>query len=284
MSSTEYESFFNRWNFGDCLHDTRQFNAGEYYEEKNGLDYMIGFNLYMLQRLKKNNVDLASDNIINYVPLYDRTVVGNFPRTTTHTIYTKQTVWPFLVSSVPCKLEYGSKNFPAIIEASNIIFFDKSVNLSPDANVRFIAPHFENITSANLQFGSVASFEPERMSCNSYVISPCAGGSYLNTKFKPADDLDKTGNIEELSQSESLIPNPAVDESNIRLTNYQNTTVSIRFLNLLGQDVLEPIVRAIGDESEYNINFLTNNLTSGVYLVRIEGGKTSKALRLKIEK
>jgi hypothetical protein len=120
------------------------------YKERNGLDYMLMFNLYSLT-YGKPVLDLADDQTyFAYLPLYDRTIVKTFPYIS--------------IKSEPSGLVANNLN----IEAANSQTLSCKINSG--GRVNFTAPHILLTPGFYAAAGSVVNIKNERMSCTANFI------------------------------------------------------------------------------------------------------------------
>ena len=96
-----------------------------------------------------------------------------------------------------------------------------------------------------------------------------------NTGFTPVNTVDveedlfsEIPNTFTLSQN---YPNPFNPTTNIQFSLPQATNVKLTIFNVLGQQVAE-LVNSFKEAGNYNVNWNASNLTSGIYLYRLEAG------------
>lgn len=279
MPISEYESFMNRWNFQNCLHDTREYTGdphGHHLDEKNGIDYMIAFNLYLLKKGHTNRIDVANNEEVGFIPMYDRVIEGTFPRSKTLPKLVTSSTFPPTQSLVNCTYTYGNIQTPAIIQAANSIDAT-NCHFEPHSRAILRAPHIELSPGFDARYGTVCDVqENQRMECTSYtqVVGP---GNCPSIGLKMAESNPEV-KIEKL-KTVSLYPNPTENDATIRLVNYDKTMVNIRIYNTLGREMMQfSNIEITDDEQNYYMNL--ERLGTGIYIVKIDQGDYSTSLKL----
>jgi hypothetical protein len=98
--------------------------------------------------------------------------------------------------------------------------------------------------------------------------------SYVKVNIPKADD--------KLLNDVEVFPNPATDQLNFKYTLSRNSSVSIKIMDVLGNEVLTVFQERV-DLGEQKLNYpLNNKLTRGFYFVRIVAGTESVIKRISI--
>jgi hypothetical protein len=98
--------------------------------------------------------------------------------------------------------------------------------------------------------------------------------SYVKLNIPKADD--------KLLSDVEVYPNPATDQLNFKYDLSRNSNVSIKIMDVLGNEVLTVYQQRV-DLGEQKINFPINNkLSRGFYFVRIVAGTESVIKRISI--
>ena len=82
---------------------------------------------------------------------------------------------------------------------------------------------------------------------------------------------------------EQNYPNPFNPNTNIRYTVPQTSIVNIKVYNLLGEDVAE-LLNEVKSSGQYEINFESNGLASGIYLVKMQAGDFTSTIKMTLLK
>jgi len=82
---------------------------------------------------------------------------------------------------------------------------------------------------------------------------------------------------------EQNYPNPFNPITNIRYSVPQNSMVNIKVYNIVGQEVAE-IVNEVKSSGRYEINFESNGLASGIYLVKMQAGDFTSMIKMTLLK
>ena len=92
---------------------------------------------------------------------------------------------------------------------------------------------------------------------------------------KPPDDGKMLSNV-------SIFPNPVTDQINLKYTITRNTNVTIKIMDVLGNNVLTLLSQRMDPgEQKFSYN-LNKQLTSGFYFVRVVVGTESVIKRISV--
>ena len=80
----------------------------------------------------------------------------------------------------------------------------------------------------------------------------------------------------------SLFPDPATDNANIHFTLMGNQQINILVCDLMGKTILE-INRGELSAGEYSETLQLSSLSKGMYLVKVQGDKSSACKKLILE-
>jgi hypothetical protein len=291
------EDFMSRSDFL-CHHEIRNYRFGDTRKPqdrrfaRNGLFYMLGYNIYSLQRINRFNfLDMADNTIAKLPDLMNRTIQGTFPRAkdidmiNSNGVKNKISYW------------YGTNNIPANIYSANTMTFNNCV-FQNGSRARLIAPHIDHIASQqngmlSIELGAVVEIvENSRMPCtgNTTVIGGNGFVPTTTTILSEAPPQENTSSLYKLAEIKDeivaeksrlarLYPNPTENDATIRLVNYEKTTVNIKIYNLLGREVIQfSNIDITEDEQNYYMNL--EKLNTGIYIVKIEQGDYSMSLKL----
>lgn len=111
--------------------------------------------------------------------------------------------------------------------------------------------------------------------CNSSTYRDSAG---LKSAIRK-DPFQK--NISTLSLS--LHPNPSSTSTTLTLTNYDNTSASIKIYDMIGREVSSQLEKEIKN-AKHEVLLNTQELHSGIYIVKVNNGVEEKSLKLEIQK
>ena len=78
---------------------------------------------------------------------------------------------------------------------------------------------------------------------------------------------------------EQNYPNPFNPSTTIRYSVPQTSIVNIKVYNLIGQEVTE-LVNETKSAGKYEINFESNGLASGIYLVKMQAGDFTSTIKM----
>lgn len=106
-------------------------------------------------------------------------------------------------------------------------------------------------------------------------------------QFKPATAVvikpaTKPVADDKLLSNVQVYPNPIVDQINLKYTVARNTNVSIKILDVLGNNVATLFSQRVEPGEQKFTYYLNNKLTSGFYFVRIVVGTESVIKRISI--
>lgn len=279
--TSDYTKFMDRWNFCDCEHDTRNWYydkpTEERLEEKNGLNYMIAHNLYLMSKDEQPKIDVANNQIASMINLYDRRIDGAFPRTATISKKVFNTnVFPPSVSTINCDYTYGTGIVPAIIEAANSIDA-RNCHFEPNSRATIRAPHIELSPGFDARYGSVCEVINERMECRPYTQLYGNGGCD-NIALKSASYM-ATGVLDKINKSIDLYPNPTSDNASLKFKNYEGANATIGIYNMVGKLIRQfGKVEILEAEQDYYLNL--EGIDVGIYLVTIKQGDHTTTLKL----
>jgi hypothetical protein len=82
---------------------------------------------------------------------------------------------------------------------------------------------------------------------------------------------------------EQNYPNPFNPSTTIRYSVLQNSLVTVKVFNIIGQEVAE-LVNEIKSPGKYEINFEANELSSGIYLVKMQADNFSSTMKMTLLK
>ncbi len=121
------------------------------------------------------------------------------------------------------------------------------------------------------------------------VIGPVSGGNPLFTDYQgfwtpgiiPSGVKEgPVGDAEGFALDQNY-PNPFNPSTTIKYSVPERTQVTIRLMNLLGQEVHTPLVDAVKDPGTYEYDFTdADNLPSGTYIYRMDAGSFSASKRM----
>ena len=121
------------------------------------------------------------------------------------------------------------------------------------------------------------------------VVGPTSGGGFsvnqgfwygLNTSG--VKELPAAATGYELGQN---YPNPFNPTTNFRFSIPERTKVTIRIMNLLGEEVgKRPIDGQVMEPGSYEVDFLAENMPSGTYVYRLEAGNVVKTRKMVLSK
>jgi hypothetical protein len=87
---------------------------------------------------------------------------------------------------------------------------------------------------------------------------------------------------DKLLQDVDVFPNPANDQLNFKFTLSHNSNVSIKIMDVLGNDVLDVVQQRLDmGEQKYSIS-IANKLSRGFYFARFTAGTESVIKRVSI--
>jgi hypothetical protein len=78
-------------------------------------------------------------------------------------------------------------------------------------------------------------------------------------------------------------PNPFNPATTIRYSVPQNSLVSIKVINIIGQEVAE-LVNEVKPAGQYEVSFEANGLASGIYLVKMQSGDFTSTRKMTLLK
>lgn len=150
-----------------------------------------------------------------------------------------------------------------------------STSWTPSSVDDWVTVHVTNVTSQYWVDNLRVKFEFESDGGNNLYIDDInvyAGGP-------ESDPLSIQEN--ELIQNFSIYPNPADDVANVTFSSIGSQNVSIDIVNTMGQIVQSNVVQAANGENMAILD--TENITAGVYLVKVSSGATQQVQRLVIK-
>ena len=119
------------------------------------------------------------------------------------------------------------------------------------------------------------------------VIGIASNGTYQNSQgfwytFTPRGGVkvnyDANANGFALEQN---YPNPFNPSTTIKFSVPERTKVTVRVMNLLGEEVHAPLVDEVKEQGTYSIDFSdADNLPSGTYIYRMDAGTFSASKRM----
>ncbi len=93
--------------------------------------------------------------------------------------------------------------------------------------------------------------------------------------------VTETNQVADGFSLEQNYPNPFNPSTTINYSVGERTKVTIRVMNLLGQEVHTPLVDQVQDPGQYKIDFTdADNLPSGTYIYRMDAGNFSASKRM----
>ena len=266
----------NRWNF-ECYHETRMYdgNPSTYeWEEKNGLDYMMAHNLYLLEKGNSLKIDMASNKFVKFVNLYDRVIEGTFPRSNGVIMPVTNPTFPPTVTNQYVSFTYGTPQYPADIQAANSIDA-RNCEFLPNSKASLRAPHIILSPGFNAKYGSVCDVrENSRMECKDY--------SYINSGIKGASIIGKStlnNQTQIIEPSISLYPNPTTSISKINVKGFKNTDLLVLVYDLMGREIFRQNENDIETE-DFDISLKTNGFQDGTYIVKVKNKDIEKVARM----
>jgi hypothetical protein len=87
---------------------------------------------------------------------------------------------------------------------------------------------------------------------------------------------------EKLLSDVSIFPNPITDKLNLTYNVRKNTTVSIKIMDVLGNDVMTLLSQRVEAGEQKNTFQISNRLSSGFYFVRMIVGTESVIKRISV--
>ena len=291
------QSFMNRSNFW-CLHEDTIYRFGngrdgDRLHARNGLFYMLAYNIYSLQRMDRYNfLDMADNTIAKLPDLMNRNIRGTFPRSKDIKMINssgiKNEIWYL----------YGDNTNPANIYSANTLTFNNCV-FRNGSRATLIAPHIDHTASQangmlSIELGAVVDIrENSRMPCtgNTTVVGGNGFVPTTTTILSEAPPQGNTGNglhklaeikdeiVMEKSKLTKIYPNPTENDATIRLMNYDKSSVNILIYNMVGREMLKfSNIEITDDKQNYYMNL--ERLNTGIYIVKIEQGDYSTSLKL----
>jgi hypothetical protein len=248
----EHESRFYYVPNQDC--EPSDINSREHLE-RNGLQYMLMFNLYCLT-YGKSIFDAASDKVYNaYMPIYDRVITHEFPYTSTNYI---------------APVEINNLN----IEAANSLYID--CKIKSDGRINFTAPHTIIGPNFGTELGAVVNITNERMKCDANFVKeyrPLAT-HYRRANPNPTEEVEYMPNNETLDLSKlehyiKVFPNPSNNEINIGIAVLKNENCSIEVFDMYGRSIKNIANQIILERGATDFKLYKKDFTSGNYLVKI---------------
>ena len=109
-----------------------------------------------------------------------------------------------------------------------------------------------------------------------FALPPLKPGVVSTTKFsvKRADD--------KLLSDVQIFPNPVTDQLNLKYAVSRNTSVTIKIVDVLGNDLLTIFSQRVETGDQKFTYMLNNKLSRGFYFVRIIAGTESTIKRLSV--
>jgi len=136
-------------------------------------------------------------------------------------------------------------------------------------------------TNTRLRFRADASADDDRVYIDDVVITGCqqpqlqGGGGDRNYSGLENAELPGITNFR-------AGPNPATDHINIQFDAIGNMETTFQLMDLAGRLVLQQVVSTI--EGQNNISIPMNNLTNGLYVLRVQAGEEAIMLRVVLAK
>lgn len=91
---------------------------------------------------------------------------------------------------------------------------------------------------------------------------------YCGTTFSQTTDNSLT-----------IFPNPFADSTNIHFNIVQSDTITLQIFNTMGQTVKTLFQSTILPSGSYNVKLLGDSLAVGIYIIRLEIGKTKRIVK-----
>jgi hypothetical protein len=115
------------------------------------------------------------------------------------------------------------------------------------------------------------------------VLAGTTTGFY-SIDLQPYDDIAPTdiNQVTYLSQTISIYPNPAQGLTYVKITEQLHSNLFITLYNVVGEEVLKQDISK-QNQHELLIPIFTNNLTSGIYLCKVELNNSSYFTKLIIQ-
>jgi hypothetical protein len=288
------ENFLMRENF-ECEHETRKFiDRGSIgYYERNGLNYMLAFNIYCLQnRGFYKFFDIANGSIDKLPNLYDRKVSGTFPKTVSLNIVNSNINGWGNGGTSTYTLTYGTRSNPVSIQAANSIIVRNTV-FEPNSKGEIIAPRVDLQPGFKADYGAFCEVRYDRMNCNGTPATMYASGNNNSTKVPSALEIPNVplenkslliDNIHSSNQAIYMYPNPAKDYFEFILKVKPKYKVKVSITNLLGEIMLDKGMNLEEFEILESYRLDISNLNSGTYLVNFFIDDFSSTQKLLIQK
>ncbi len=143
----------------------------------------------------------------------------------------------------------------------------------------------------NVKFDSIPSKFQARAEHVSYLKNglkvlppPVKPTAYQQTIPKQASDKQNPVRIEneKLLTDVSIYPNPITDKLNLTYNVRKNTTVSIKIMDVLGNEVMTLMAQRVEAGEQKNTFQISNRLSSGFYFVRMIVGTESVIKRISV--
>ncbi len=135
----------------------------------------------------------------------------------------------------------------------------------------FASPQQQRDTSYNL-----LPRKKTKKNALSFTLPPIKAGAISNIKLNVPRPDDK------LLSSVEVYPNPITDQINLRYYISKNTNVTIKMVDVLGNDVLTLFSRRV-DPGEQNGSFpIGKTMNKGFYFIRVIAGTESVIKRISI--
>ena len=118
------------------------------------------------------------------------------------------------------------------------------------------------------------------------VVGPTSGaGTFVYQGFWYAAGSTGSVKSELVGQAagfslEQNYPNPFNPSTKIDFSLPERTKVTIRVMNLLGEEVARPVDGVTYDQGQWNVEFSADDLPSGTYIYRMDAGTFSASKRM----
>lgn len=122
------------------------------------------------------------------------------------------------------------------------------------------------------------------------VIGPTSNASYVANQGFWHGVQSPTGDVTPLPGDyagynlEQNFPNPFNPSTVIRFSIPERVKVTLRVLNLLGEEVHREIDGEMMDAGKYEVDFIAKGLPSGTYVYRLEAGNFVKSKKMVLSK
>ena len=157
-----------------------------------------------------------------------------------------------------------------------VLTYNAAMNLIGDKRLPYDNPvSFSSATG--IQMLALAA-TLDSYNAGSLNTTPCSGYPASITKSSPATEIDKAP-----IYSLSVFPNPSSGNTTISFAIPGKEKISIKIFDLAGR-LVKAWATKVFEKGEHRMNWNTDNLNSGIYLVKMEAAKFSETQKLVIIK